>query len=48
MNKIEIKPLMITITANLYESEHIECPVFILCHQVRLAVASILKRLHIF
>jgi len=36
MNKIEIKAADgLGITANLYESEHIECPVFILCHQAR-------------
>lgn len=34
MNKIEIKAADgLTITANLYESEPIESPVFILCHQ---------------
>ena len=34
MNKIDIKAADgLSITANLYESEHIESPVFILCHQ---------------
>ena len=45
MNEIKISAADdLCVIANLYESEYIEYPVFILCHQTGLPVASILKR----